>query len=214
MRRRTVIVALLLYLSAACLCRPALARPAPNRLVENIQTSIQCCNLAEFEKYVSIDALVDNSLDTLMRHLQSASLNSKDLPPALAVMAMAATSSNDSTLRTVLRSELGALIRYGVSSGLLNGQQKTVAEPKGLLAPFLEKLSTGQKILRPAGKLKRDTSMPGTWLVPAEIYDVEGKSRYPFTLHAVAAGSGWQVDRIADMDALLNILEQRSGLKR
>ena len=211
MRRRAFLIALF-CLYVALPCRFALARPAPQHLVECIQKTIQDCDLTGFERYVAINALVGNSLDELMQHLQTASLSGQDLPPTLAVMALAATSSKDSTLRNLLRSELGKLIRYGVSSGLLNGQKTQSVKPEGLLAPFLDKLSPGKKILRAVGKPRRDTVQPGTWLVPVEVYDVGSNGHYPFTLHAVPAGNDWQVDSIADVDALLSKLEQHSGM--
>lgn len=213
MRRRSVVVALLCLL-AVLPCPPSQARPAPEHTVKHIQQSIQNCDLTSFERYVAINALIDNSLDVLTHHLQSASLNGQDLPPALSVMAMAASASGDSTLRNLLRNELGELIRYGVSSGVLNGQKKHSVDSESLLAPLLKRLTTGPKILRAAGKSRKDTSVSDAWLVPVEIYDTSSKSTYPFTLHLVPSGNDWQVDGIADIDALLTRLEQRAGIMR
>ena len=211
MHRRVAVIALFCFL-VSFPCR-ATARPAPEQVVTRIQTAIQQCDVTSFEKYVAIDLLVHNSLDVLMNHAQSICASGQELPPTLTVMALVA-SSEDSKLRNLLGSDLEQLIRYGVAAGLLNGQRDQTVKPEGLLTPLLAKLSTGKKILRLAGKSRQDTKLSGTWLIPVEIYEVNSKRRYPFTLHVVPAGNDWRVDGIADVDALLTRLEKSAGLTR
>ena len=208
-RRAVAITLLCLMTMLPC---SALSRTTPEHVPAHIQAAIQNRDLDAFERNVAIDTLVSNSLEVLMRHVQSsASANSQNLPPALTVMALAA-SSGDTTLRDLLRSELARFIRYGVSAGLLNGQKDSSIKPDGMLAPLLANLSTGKKILRSTGKARKDTRMSGAWLVPVEVYYLDSKHSYPFTLHAIPAGDDWQVDGITDVDALLTRMEQHAGM--
>lgn len=211
MSRRLFLV-MTLALFALCV-RPVSAFAAsqtPEAVLTEIQRAIDQADLPAFERYVDVDALLDQSTSALIASLQKAGkVDTSGLPPMLSLMvASVQDPSMAKQIKSLLVQETGTFARSGIESGFFAGKPKADARPKGLLAPLFEDVSTGRKELRPRGASRKSKDAA---VLPVTIHDYGNGRDYKVDLGMVPAGKSWKVNRIANMDKLVSRLQKEAA---
>lgn len=207
-RRLRLFLFLPLLLLAAVPC--VAARQAPEAVLAEIQRSVDAADLPAFERYVDVDALLDQSSSALIASLQQAGkVDTSGLPPMLSLMV---ASVQDPTMakqiKSLLVQETGTFARSGIESGFFAGKPKADAKPKGLLAPLFGDVSTGRKELRARGASRK---VNGSVVLPATIHDFGNGRDYKVDLGMVPSGQSWKVNSIANMDKLVSRLQKEAA---
>lgn len=210
MMRRLFLV-LTFVLCALCV-RPlsACAAPqTPEAVLTEIQRAIDESDLPSFERYVDVDALLDQSASALIASLQKAGkVDTSGLPPMLALMvASVQDPSMAKQIKSLLVQETGTFARSGIESGFFAGKP-AASKPKGLLAPLFGDVSTGRKELRPRGASRKSKNAA---VIPVTIHDYGNGGDYKVDLGMIPAGKSWKVNRIANIDALLARLQKEAA---
>ncbi|MEG2005776.1 MAG: hypothetical protein RR014_07055, partial [Bilophila sp.] len=184
-------------------------RQSAETALMTVQRAIDTSDLPLFEQYVDSNSLLEQGSSALVARLQkSGNVNTAALPPMLALM-VASVQNPDMAkqVKHLLKQEVGAFARYGISSGMFAGKRNQSAAPQGLLAPLLSDASTGRKTLNVTGKPVRDGV--GV-LVPVTIHDAGNGHKYRVKLYMEPTADSWQVKKIATMDALMSRLQREA----
>lgn len=208
---RRLFVALTFALCILCV-RPVSASASPQTpeaVLTEIQRAIDEADLPSFERYVDVDALLDQSASALIASLQRAGkVNTSGLPPMLALMvASVQDPSMAKQIKNLLVRETGTFARSGIESGFFAGKP-AAAKPKGLLAPLFGDVSTGRKELKPRGASRKSKNAA---VLPVTIHDYGNGRDYKVDLGMIPNGKSWKVNRIANMDTLLARLQKEAA---
>lgn len=203
-----------------CLCllwglpKNSEADASPEVTIATIQKAIDTSDVTLFIRHVDIDGLLNQGVSSLIEGLRSApSLQTKGLPPVLALMlASVQTPELAETTQKLLVREGKDFVRYGVESGMFAGSPKADVVPSGLLAPFLQNLSTGRKELRIRGKTRRVPSLASSMaIIPITVYDAGNGKNYKVDLQLEQKNGIWKVSQIANMDKLISRLKKEAA---
>ncbi len=190
-----------------------MAAPAgkPESVLTAIQTAIDTEDLESFEKHVDMDRLLEQGASAVVDTLQQAgSVDTSGLPPLLALMASSIQQPEMAKqIKSLLKSEAAAFVRYGVSSGAFAGRPRSGTSPDGMIAPLLRDVSTGRKELKLYAAPRRESS--GMYVVPAIIHDYGNGRDYRVDLGVRSEQSGWRVWKIANMDKLVDRLKREAA---
>lgn len=166
-----LILALAIGLSgnAAAAAEPAATLDAINRAIDQGDTQ-------SFQKFVDVDGILNDSLNTFLRELKKPEITDR-LPPLLTLMfsQAAAQSESGETLRVLLRDEARAFVLNGVDSGAFAGRKPINANAQGLLAPLFNGASLGRKAITGGGKVVKSGN---SWFMPFTVHDYGNERNY------------------------------------
>ena len=180
---------------------------SPQFAITEVQSAIDTRDMRLFEDRVETQTLLQQGVDVFQNKMLKS--HGSSLPPALALMAVTATTPQaQEMLRALLTKEARNFVRYGIESGHFAGKPVPGVKPSGLVAPLLNDASLGRKQLTVTGKPVPDGE--GVRL-PCALKDFGNDRTYALDLRLKRINNTWRVVGVNNLDQLVNRLSKEIG---
>lgn len=211
--RVTGVCVLWLVLAVSCGCGAGAAHAGPvassaqtwgqtpSGAVRGAAQALDTADAALLDQLVDVEGLIGQAVDIFLDDAATPQ-GQASLPPVLGMILSSVGSSAQarSSVRSLLQSEAGEFVRYGVRSGNFAGKPRDVAPPSGMLAPLFADASLGRKEIRNVGDAVQDGET--TW-VPFSVYDHGNGNTYAVQGVLRRDGGLWRVVGIRNVRELM-----------
>lgn len=209
LRRQGCLLALAIGL---CLLPLPTRAQTPEAVLRNVQTALDNSDVALFERFVDLDALISQAVDTFLEEAATPAGRAALPPVAAMLLSSIADSESDSSARALLRHEMRQFVRYGIRSGAFAGR-KSQAPPSALFsgsvsAPLFGDVSLGRKELR---DIRRAVPDGRDMRIAFTVLDHGNGNVYPVMARLSPMDTDWRIVAVTNMRTLVHQILQEAS---
>ncbi len=179
----------------------------PIQTIKNIQHALDTGDVTLFDASIDMESLLGQCVDVLIA--DSNIEGQQTIPPVLALILSTANLNDDArnALRSAIIAEVGAFIRYGVSSGAYAGKKIKSPPPDGILASFLSQSSMGRKEIVRIGQVTKEND---AIYVNFVVKDYGNDRYYPVEAWLRQDSEQWKVIGLRNIRTLIRMVQSET----